>query len=256
MVPAKTLLAQDFPSLCKKAAQIFLEASADAVRTKGVATIAVSGGSTPKGLFELLAESLYASRVNWSKTHLFWVDERCVPPQHADSNYGMTHATLLSRVPISPSNVHRMAGEMSSPQQAAKAYENELKSFFKLTLSPPEFDLIFLGLGEDGHTASLFPKSEALHDLDHWVAANFVEKFSAHRITLTLPVLNNAKKVVFLVSGNSKAQVLQQIFTDDSGSKRFPAQLIEPRLGDLTWLFDKDAASKLPNEVRYQAFHL
>lgn len=255
MKPAALLLAQDSNALYKKAAQIFLETATAAIKERGQAAVAVSGGSTPKKLFELLAEPYFAGRMDWPRVHFFWVDERCVPPQSPESNFGMTQAALFSKIVIPSGNIHRMAGEMSDPIQAARAYENELKAFFKLSHSFPKFDLILLGTGEDGHTASLFPGSEAVREKDHWVVSTFVEKLQSKRITLTFPVLNNAAHVLTLVSGNSKAEILKAILTAE-GPGRYPVQMVKPEWGELIWLFDAEAASKLPPDVRYAALHI
>lgn len=233
----------------KEAARLFLESSVKAVRDHGAFYAALSGGSTPKKIYALLADDYFRSRVPWADVHLFWGDERCVPPDHPESNYRMVKEALLSRVSIPEGHVHRMPGEVSPPREGARSYENHLKSFFKISVSLPPLDLIFLGVGEDGHTASLFPHTAALNEMNHYVASLFVENLSSHRLTLTLPVINHAKRVVFLASGAAKAGVIRDIFREDLPVNRYPAQRVRPENGELIWLIDKAAAAKLPKEM-------
>ncbi len=257
MVPApspKWLLASDADHLAREAAKIVMESVASAVAARKVATVAVSGGSTPKKLFETLADEYHKSRIAWDRLHIFFVDERGVPPNHADSNYGMAKAALFSKVPLPESNIHRMTGEMLPPAEAAKAYESTLRASFKVDKSIPVFDLILLGLGEDGHTASIFPKMEALEETAKWVMATYVEKLKSNRLTLTFPVLNAARRAIFLVAGKSKAPVLKDILTQ--GPSRYPAQRVNLTTGELIWMFDQAAASELPPDVRFKALHL
>lgn len=250
------LLARDEAGFFKKAADLFLESIAFAIKERKQCTIALSGGSTPKKLFQLLTQPYYQTRIDWPKVFIFWGDERCVPPTHGDSNYRMAQETLLSKVNIPKKNIYRIAGEMASPQEGAKAYEQALHAFFKLDYAIPHFDLILLGLGNDGHTASLFPKTEALNEDKKWITANYVEKFSTHRITMTVPIINDARRVLFLVQGEKKAEILHEVLRDDRPIDRYPAQLVRPNDGDLIWLFDKPAASKLPKPLLHAAFHL
>lgn len=247
-------LAQDNAHLIRVAAQTVLETVAASVAVRGQAVIALSGGSTPQKLFQTLADDYHKSRVPWDKLHVFWVDERCVPPQHPDSNFGVAQKELFSKVPIPVANIHRMHGETVPAAAGAKAYESELKSFFHIDKSLPVFDFILLGLGEDGHTASLFPRNEVLKEEDHWVSAPFVDKLNASRLTLTFPVINHARRVLFLVSGTSKASIIHDLFSGEHPG-RLPAQMVQPA-GDLIWLLDHEAASKLPNDIRFQFQHL
>ena len=198
-------------------------------------TVALSGGSTPKVLYELLADPQepFRAQVPWSNTHFFWSDERHVPPDHPDSNFRMAQEALLSRVPVAESNVHRVRGENPSAQEAADEYEKTLV---------PRLDLILLGLGTDGHTASIFPGSEVLHETKRLVAAPWVEKLNTYRITMTLPLLNNGASIVFLVSGAEKAQIVKEVL---EGPKKYPAQFVQPTNGELIWMLDKAAASDL-----------
>ncbi len=251
----RILLGQNLPAFYEKAAQLFLESVAQAVRERGQAVVALSGGSSAKPFFSLLAGAYTRDRIPWSSLYIFWVDERCVPPNHPDSNYGAAKDLLLSKVPIAPSHVFRMAGEMEPASAAAKAYDQGLRAFFKLSKTIPTFDFIILGMGEDGHTASLFPKSEALLEKDHWAAAPYVDKFSAHRITLTLPVINNARRVLMMCPGASKSDSVKLIFQADPASTNTPAQMVKPITGELIWMLDQESASKLPPDIRYKAEH-
>jgi 6-phosphogluconolactonase len=199
-------------------------------------TVALSGGSTPKRMFEMLV----GQSVPWDGIQFFWSDERHVPPDDPESNYRMANEALLSRVPVLAENVHRIHGENPDAAQAAADYENTIIAVTKQLL--PRLDLIFLGLGTDGHTASIFPGSEVLQETKRLVAAPYVEKFASHRITMTLPLLNNAASVVFLVSGAEKAQIVKEVL---EGENNYPAQAVKPTHGELIWMLDKDAAAYL-----------
>lgn len=234
----------DSAALNLAAAQEFQTAAEQAIAQRGRFSVALSGGNTPRSVYSLLAQQ-YKTSLPWDKTHIFFGDERCVPPDHPDSNYRMANEALLSHVAIPPENVHRICAELA-PEAAAKDYENQLRSFFQLNNNTwPRFDLIMLGLGQDGHTASLFPGSSALKESSRLVAPTWVEKKKIFRITLTYPVVNNAAEVEFLVSGSGKAQILKDVF-NPSGAAAFPAQLIKPINGRLLWLLDHAAASLLP----------
>ena len=242
------IICQNLSELNRKAAEEFV-ALFDAANARcGRFTVALSGGSTPTALYALLATTEYRNRLDWSRVHLFWSDERCVPPDHPESNFRMVQESLLSKVEIPRENIHRMAGE-KNPQAAAADYENELRRFFNLAQDGlPRFDLIYLGLGEDGHTASLFPGSAALSESQRWVATAYVEKLNAHRLTLTLPVINAAAQITFLVSGASKRAVVKQVLGAGAGSSNFPAAKVSPADGKLTWLITEDAAGDLQGE--------
>jgi len=219
-----------------------------AVEASGVARIAISGGSTPKAMFALLADrsAPYFARVPWDKLHLFWVDERCVPPTDNDSNYRMTNEAMLSKVPLPAAQVHRMEGELD-PEIAASRYEAALRTEFGLDRSGnPVFDLVLLGMGDDGHTASLFPHTAALHELGRIVVANHVPQKETWRITLTWPVINLGREVAFLIEGASKAPVVADVFLGAYDPETKPSQLIRPASGRLTLLLDAAAAAKLP----------
>ena len=235
-------ICRDAEHLYRVAAAQFVTLARAAAQAAGRFTVALSGGSTPKSLYTLLATPEYRQQMPWSRIHLFWGDERCVPPDHPESNYRMVQETLLTRINIPQRNVHRMAGE-KNPEIAAAEYEQELSNFFQLSEGgTPCFDLILLGLGEDGHTASLFPGSEAVEDMKHLVTTVYVEKLGSHRLTLTLPVLNNGAQIVFLVSGKSKAAILREILGATFASSTPPAAKIQPVNGQLTWLVTQDAA--------------
>lgn len=233
--------------LARAAAGLFVEHTRQGISSRGRFSAALSGGSTPLRLYETLATPEYRSAVEWSKVHLFWGDERCVPPEHPDSNYGAAKSALLERVPLPAENIYRMRGELE-PEEAARRYEALLHGYFYPTLDrgeslppPPSFDLILLGLGTDGHTASLFPGSAALHEQQRWAAANYIEKLASWRLTLTLPVINAARVVIFLVSGAAKADVLEKIWQEPlagelAAYQPLPAALVKPEDGKLLWL--------------------
>ena len=231
--------------VARATADLFADTVTAAVSIRGVARVAISGGSTPKRVFELLAAG-YAARLPWDKLQLFWVDERCVPPDHPESNYGMTRAALLSRVPIPAASIHRMEGELD-PEEAASRYESEIRNTFKLEgAETPTFDLVLLGLGPDGHTASLFPHTEALDELARIAIANHVPQKDTWRITLTWPVITQGRAVAFLMEGEEKAAIIKRVFTGEYDPETYPAQLIRPASGKLLLLLDAAAAAQLP----------
>jgi 6-phosphogluconolactonase len=237
---------EDGAALARAGADEFEGRAAEAVAAGGAFRVVLSGGSTPRGLLSLLASDPYRARLPWGAIHFFWGDERPVPPDHPDSNYGMARETLLSRVPVPPNNVHRIPGEEEDLGVAAAAYERTLKGVFRLTGEErPRFDLVYLGLGSDGHTASLFPGTKALHEERRLVVANWVGKLYSHRITLTAPVLNAAALVVFLVAGADKAVPLKAVLEGPREPDQLPAQLIQPEGGRLVWLVDRPAAARL-----------
>lgn len=245
-------IVEDAAALAREAASEFACVATESLRTKQLFTVVLSGGSTPKTLYSTLAGEPWRSQIPWNNIHFFWGDERQVPPDHASSNFRMAYATLLSNVPVPAENIHRIKGEEADPALAAQEYEHELQSFFQLTAGElPRFDLVLLGLGTDGHTASLFPDTAALHERDRLVVANWVAKLNAWRLTLTLPVLNNAARVVFLVSGSEKASILRAVLDSDAVGE-FPAQLVRPTGGSVLWLVDRDAAASLPPHYNQQ----
>lgn len=228
-------------ALAHKAAQEFHRLSEAAVQERGRFSVALSGGNTPRAVYTLLASE--HQQLPWDRIHIFFGDERHVPPDHPDSNFRTASESLLSKVPIPEKNIHRIRAELEA-DAAAEEYERELREFFHLIDHDwPRFDLIFLGIGEDGHTASLFPGSKALTEASRRVVANWVEKFQAFRITLTFPVLNHAAEVLFMVSGAGKAQILSEVLR--AGNRKYPAQNVQPQNGQLLWLVDQDAGSLL-----------
>jgi 6-phosphogluconolactonase len=235
-------------AVASAAAELFTRSALDAVASRGRARIAISGGSTPKAMFSLLAdpENSFTTRVPWDALDLYWVDERCVPPEDAESNYRMTREQLLSKVPLAPERIHRMEGELD-PEVAASRYESVLRNSFKLEgAETPTFDLVLLGMGDDGHTASLFPHTEALNEMGRLVVANHVPQKDTWRITLTWPVINQARQVAFLIEGAAKAQVLHDVFLGSYDPETKPSQLIRPASGKLSLLLDLASAAKLP----------
>ncbi len=233
---------RDAPEVAERGAEIFREIAQRAVEARGRFMVALAGGSTPRALYTRLASEHYALRVPWQATHVFWGDERCVPPESEESNYRMAYETLLCRVPVPREQVHRMRGE-DEPESAAHNYARVLETEFRE--STPRFDLILLGMGEDGHTASLFPRSEALDDTEHLVIAPFIEKLGAHRLTITFRVINAAAHVVFLVAGASKAATLRAVLKNERDEHELPARMVRPTSGELLWLVDEAAASLL-----------
>lgn len=232
--------------LSQAAAERFISASDVAIRARGRFTVVLSGGSTPRSLYSLLATEPRFSRVDWRRVHFFWGDERSVPPIHKDSNFRMVRETLLSKVNPPPTNIHRIPAEKTVASEAAKAYMEELKSFFSLQEGEwPRFDLVLLGMGPDGHTASLFPDTLVLHEATSLVAAPWVDKLKSYRITLTPPALNHAAHVLFIVAGPDKAPALREVLEGSFRPETYPAQLIRPLDGKITWMVDREAAAQL-----------
>lgn len=239
--PNYLLVVPDLAALYRRAAEEFRKCAAAAVHEFGRFSVALSGGNTPRGLYELLARENSTS-LPWDRIHIFFGDERHVPPDGPDSNYRMVRETLLAKVPIPESNVYRVRAELAA-QAAADDYEKQVREFFRLQPGEwPRFDLILLGMGDDGHTASLFPGTPAVQETTRLVVANRVEKLNSERITLTLPVLNHAANVIFLVSGAGKAQIMKEVFAPEN-SHRFPAGSVHPDRGRLLWIADHEAAS-------------
>lgn len=241
----------DLDAVTRAAADLFVTLSEQAREAGGTFRVALSGGSTPRHFHQLLASPQYRERIPWSHVVFFWGDERFVPPDNAESNYRMARETLLSHVPIVESQVHRVPTEVADPAAVAAQYEEEIERVFGLTQGQqPRFDLILLGMGPDGHTASLFPHTAALSAHDRIVVANPVTKLNTFRITLTAPAINNAAAVAFLVAGTDKADALAQVLAGPRNPEEYPSQLIAPANGTLTWLVDQAAAAKLPAEMR------
>ena len=234
--------------LFSAAAEEVLRTVNAAVRDRGQFTIALSGGSTPKNLYNLLATNARTT-LPWEKMFFFWGDERHVPPTDPDSNYRMANEAMLSKVPVPPGNIFPFPTENPDAAAVAAAYEKTLRKFFQLAPDAvPKFDLILLGMGPDGHTASLFPGTAALHEKTHLAVANWVEKLKTYRLSLSLPVLNAGRCVAFLVSGTDKATVLRSVLEEDVSGEQYPAKLVQPKDGKLVWLLDRAAASALSSK--------
>jgi 6-phosphogluconolactonase len=233
----------DAEAVARAAAARFAELAAESIAARGAFSVALAGGTTPRRVYELLAGEEWRGRVEWEKVHVFFGDERCVPADHADSNYRMANETLLSRVPLPVENVHRMEGRGDAAANAS-LYEDELRAFFAES-GRPRFDLLLLGMGDDGHTLSLFPHTAALGETSLWVAANYVEKLGAWRVTLTAPAANSARHVIFLVTGAGKAERLREVLLGQSDPERLPSRLIRPADGRLEWMVDEAAAGEL-----------
>jgi 6-phosphogluconolactonase len=230
------------------AAELIIASCSQASRDRGVARLALAGGKTPCLAYSLLGQPEYASRVDWSQLQVFWSDERCVPPDHADSNYRLAAEALLKWVPIPPENIHRMRGELP-PAEAAQDYENQMRSILPPSKGGfPCFDLMMVGMGADGHIASLFPGSPVLHERQRWVVATEHTQPPPPllpRLTLTLPVINAATDVLVVVTGEKKAERMRQVLQEEPGDNPLPAQLVEPQSGRLLWLLDRSAAERL-----------
>lgn len=234
---------RDLRELSTRAAELFVGLARASVQTHDAFTVALSGGSTPQALYELLATKPMAERIPWPQTHVFWSDERCVPPDHRQSNYRLAYEALLARVPVPVEQIHRMHGE-DEPQAAAAAYSSVLEKH--LSVTGERLYLSLLGMGDDGHTASLFPHSPVLDDTKHLVAAPYVEKLKAYRLTLTLRALNRAAHTIFLVSGEAKATALRAVLESEDDPHAWPARLVQPdEGGELIWLVDEEAARLL-----------
>ena len=243
---------RDLDEISRTAADTIIRQASAPGSSSGSFTLALSGGSTPRRLHQRLShEPSKMSRWSWDKFHFFWGDERHVPPEHPQSNYRMACETLFASGLVPAQNIHRVHAEEPDAVIAAKKYERELQSFFNpATGQLPRMDCVLLGIGLDGHTASLFPGTDALKEKRRLVAANYVEKLQAHRITMTVPLLNNAALVIFLVSGKEKAEVLKEILEGDYRPDLLPAQLIRPVHGRLLWLVDQAAAGCLTGSIK------
>ncbi len=237
----------DAEAMSKAAAEVIVEHIRETLKTRDVYSIALSGGSTPRRLHALLAgDAVFRDQIPWERVHFFWGDERHVPPDHPDSNYRMADDTLLSKAPIPAANIHRIRAENPDAEKAAADYEQEIRQFFKIDVEQiPHFDCVLLGMGLDGHTASLFPGTAALEETRRLVVASWVEKFESYRITLTVPVFNNATRIIFLISGQKKANTLKSVLAHGQVSDTYPIQRIRPNQGQCIWLIDTSAAGQL-----------
>lgn len=229
----------DYESLSQAAAKIVMQQANSAIGLRGLFNLVLSGGETPRRTYEVLAEDRFKNEIPWDRVHIFWGDERCVPLNDPRKNERMAREVLLNRVPIPPNQIHPINCE-GSPEQAAREYETFLRSHFQE--HAPRFDTILLGLGNDGHTASLFPRSKALRENKRWVTESKSPQDQLDRVTLTTTLINRASMLIFLVSGNEKAEILRKVIAQDIVGDPLPARLIRPSSGQLIWLVDKGAA--------------
>ena len=249
MAKPEIIVLDDAQALFVRAAEEIVHVSGEAICTHGQFTLGLTGGNTPADVYTLIATRFHLS-VDWNAVHLFWGDERCVPPDDPASNYGMADRTMLSKLNLDPSQIHRMRGE-DDPELAAREYDKELEQFFSLGRGEvPHFDLILLGLGDNVHIASLFPGSAALHEQQRLAVAVEVDAAQRKRITLTPPVLNKAGRVMFIVSGSNKAEAVKAALEGTRDPDKYPAQIIDSNPGEVIWLLDRAAASKLSSSLR------
>lgn len=240
----KVHVLQDLEAVSIFAANMFVDFSEHYIAAKGRFVVAVSGGSTPARLYALLGSDRYADKIDWRFVYFFWADERFVPHDHHNSNFRLLHENLLSKIQIPHENIHPVSTNESSPHISAEKYEDEIKSFFHLSNGElPEFDLILLGIGEDGHTASIFPGNAVLEEKEHLIAAVESKTHMHPRITLTLPVINNARNVIFLASGKNKASVVKKVLEEKD--PYLPAVMVNPSRGKMFFLIDRDAGMYL-----------
>ena len=244
MAKPQIIVLDDSQALFVRAAEEIVHVSGEAICMHGQFSLALTGGNTPADVYSLIATRFHLS-VDWNAVHLFWGDERCVPPDDPASNYGMVYRTMLSKLSLDPGQIHRMRGE-ADPEVAAREYENELRAFFSLNEGQvPHFDLILLGLGDNVHIASLFPGIPALHETRRLVVAVEVDAPQPKRLTLTPPVLNSAARVMFIVSGRNKAEAVKLALEGPRDPDKYPAQIIAANEGEVMWLLDRPAASLL-----------
>ena len=239
----------DSDTLAKEAGVHLLHLAQQSIAARGIFTVALAGGSTPRKLYALLASDPLFRDFPWKQSHFFFGDERYVPPSHLDSNYLMVTNTLLAFGLVPMSNMHRVHTELPDVNQAAVDYDVELHTFFNPLMrfnNFPRFDVILLGMGADGHTASLFPGTKGLEETNRWVVANWVEKLNSNRITFTFPVLNSANTVMLLIAGADKADMLRNVLGVDRNTGKYPVQHVQPVNGNKIWMLDRPAATHLP----------
>ena len=246
---ARTVIRQfaDLKELSEVVADEFRAIANQAIAVRGRCTVVLAGGSTPRHLYERLASQPFRGRVRWDRIEFFWGDERAVPPDHPDSNFGMARNLLLEPLAIPAAHIHRIHAERDDLKAAASAYEDEIARVFDVPTGgpPPAFDLVLLGMGADGHTASLFPGAEILGEARHWVVSYDARAGAAPRVTMTPRIFNAARSVLFMVAGTEKAEALAHVLEDASDPQRWPAQMIQPTSGDLLWFVDAAAAARL-----------
>ena len=236
----------NFEILSQTAAEMFVNFANEAIRERGQFTVALAGGSTPKSLYQLLATERINDKLDWKKTFFFFGDERNVSPGNAESNFKMANEILFEPLMFPAGNIFRWETELKNAEIIAENYEETIKDFFVLAANEfPRFDLILLGMGDDGHTASLFPFTDALNQTEKIAAANYVEKLQTSRLTLTFPVINNAANIIFLVSGANKAEILCEVLEGEFQPEKFPSQKVNPGNGDIYWLIEANASQKL-----------
>lgn len=239
------VVADDLAGVARYGAELFVRL-ARAAAPRGRFSVALAGGSTPRALHALLAAPPLRDEVDWATVRFYWGDDRCVAPDAPESNYRMARETLLDKLPINPTQVHRIKTELANPAEAAALYEQKLRDEFNVPPGQlPRFDLVYLGMGDDGHTASLFPQTAALAVTDRLVVANYVPKLGVNRVTLTAPVLNNSTQVAFLVAGPDKATALAAVLEGPRDPDRYPSQMIAPANGELWWFADRAATADL-----------
>ncbi|NJN55475.1 MAG: 6-phosphogluconolactonase [Anaerolineae bacterium] len=243
---SNVMIFTDRAGFVQGAADFVVEMMEKAVAENGRFTLALAGGGTPRPIYALLGTAVYANRIPWDKVHIFFGDERCVPPDDARSNFRMAQEALFDLVPLPASNIYRIHGE-ENPAQAALAYEQAIQRFFR-SATPPPFDLICLGMGENGHTASLFPGTAVLRENKRWVVPQYVETMSSWRVTFTRPLINAAQNVAFLVEGSGKAEMVWRVLKGPYEPDVLPAQFIQPQDGRLYWLLDAAAGAKIQQE--------
>lgn len=241
----------DGAAIAGRASEYFLKSATEAVRDRGTFTVALAGGSTPKALYSLLTGDQLREKLPWDKMQIFFGDERHVPPDHPDSNYRMANETLLSKAPLKPEQIHRIKAELADTEEAAREYEQTIQRVFQLKSGElPRFDLILLGMGDEGHTLSLFPGTTALRDNGRLVVRTWVGKLFTERITCTAPVANNAALVLFMITKADKACALKAVLEGPTEPEQLPSQLIHPKHGDLIWLIDAAAGAMLSKDIR------
>ncbi|HEX7213859.1 MAG TPA: 6-phosphogluconolactonase [Methylomirabilota bacterium] len=239
----------DPEAVSRAAGQDLVELAREAIAERGRFCVALSGGSTPRRMYEILGEAPRWAQIDWRRVEFFWGDERAVPPEHPDSNYGVAATVLLRKLGVPAERVHRIRAELDA-EEAATLYQDELARVFATPTEglPPIFDLILLGMGADGHTASLFPYSQALTERRRWVVGNTVPRIGKSRVTMTFPILNRAAEVRLLVTGSDKAAALREALAGPREPERLPVQAVVPEGGRLIWLVDRAAAAELPTE--------
>lgn len=250
-MPARIIrIFPDVEALSQAAAVEFVRCAGEAVAARGRFTVALSGGSTPKRLYHLLTTEPFRSQIDWGRVEIFWGDERCVPPDHKDSNYRMAREAMLAQLPIPAEHIHRMEAERADREAAARDYETVLARVFGVSSGgePPPFDLLLMGMGPDGHTASLFPHTQALDETRRWVVPNHVPQLNTDRMTMTRPILNRGREVLFLVAAADKAERLAEVLAGPADPKRLPSQSIQPE-GQLVWFVESAAAARLPSSL-------